>query len=146
MSEHVFSDPNAESERRILDDIEHPLIYDLALSEERQAVEKNPDAVVVHDIPLLAEVIDDIPMRFDHIVTVEAPEQTRGTYDAHLSEEAQAKARIAHQPTRAARESIADAVIDSSQDVEHMFDCVDRLMEQWRKGSETEPWDSTLNE
>ena len=51
MSEHVFSDPNAESERRILDDIEHPLIYDLALSEERQAVEKNPDAVVVHDIP-----------------------------------------------------------------------------------------------
>lgn len=44
MSEHVFSDPNAESERRILDDIEHPLIYDLALSEERQAVEKNPDA------------------------------------------------------------------------------------------------------
>ena len=24
MSEHVFSDPNAESERRILDDIEHP--------------------------------------------------------------------------------------------------------------------------
>lgn len=68
MSEHVFSDPNAESERRILDDIEHPLIYDLALSEERQAVERIR-AVVVHDIPLLAEVIDDIPMRFDHIVT-----------------------------------------------------------------------------
>ena len=75
--------PNPE--RRILDDIEHPLIYDLALSEGTdQAVEKNPDAVVVHDIPLLAEVIDDIPMRFDHIVTVEAPEQTRvETYDAH---------------------------------------------------------------
>ena len=121
MSEHVFSDPNAESERRILDDIEHPLIYDLALSEERQAVEKNPDAVVVHDIPLLAEVIDDIPMRVERMM------RTRGM------SEAQAKARIAHQPTRAARESIADAVIDSSQDVEHMFDCVDRLMEQWRK-------------
>ncbi|EDN83053.1 Dephospho-CoA kinase [Bifidobacterium adolescentis L2-32] len=135
MSEHVFSDPNAESERRILDDIEHPLIYDLALSEERQAVEKNPDAVVVHDIPLLAEVIDDIPMRFDHIVTVEAPEQTRveRMMRTRGMSEAQAKARIAHQPTRAARESIADAVIDSSQDVEHMFDCVDRLMEQWRK-------------
>ena len=100
MSEHVFSDPNAESERRILDDIEHPLIYDLALSEERQAVEKNPDAVVVHDIPLLAEVIDDIPMRFDHIVTVEAPEQTRveRMMRTRGMSEAQAKARIAHQP------------------------------------------------
>ena len=134
--EHFGPDAmNAESERRILDDIEHPLIYDLALSEERQAVEKNPDAVVVHDIPLLAEVIDDIPMRFDHIVTVEAPEQTRveRMMRTRGMSEAQAKARIAHQPTRAARESIADAVIDSSQDVEHMFDCVDRLMEQWRK-------------
>ena len=126
MSEHVFSDPNAESERRILDDIEHPLIYDLALSEERQAVEKNPDAVVVHDIPLLAEVIDDIPMRFDHIVTVEAPEQTRVERMMRTRGMSEAQAR-------AARESIADAVIDSSQDVEHMFDCVDRLMEQWRK-------------
>ena len=74
----------------------------------------------------------------DYVVlarTVEAPEQTRveRMMRTRGMSEAQAKARIAHQPTRAARESIADAVIDSSQDVEHMFDCVDRLMEQWRK-------------
>ena len=57
--------------------IEHPLIYELAVQLEHEAVEVDCQAVVVHDIPLLAEVIDSIPFEFDHIVTVEAPEQVR---------------------------------------------------------------------
>lgn len=77
MAEHVFSGADAERKRKMLDGIEHPLIYELAVQLEHEAVEVDCQAVVVHDIPLLAEVIDSIPFEFDHIVTVEAPEQVR---------------------------------------------------------------------
>ena len=134
IARHVFSGPNAESERRALDDIEHPLIYELASETERHALAVDSDTVVVHDIPLLAEVMDDLPFRFDHIITVEAPENVRVERMIHnrgMSEQ-QALDRIAHQPSRKKREEIADVVVDSSQPMEHMFEYVDTLMRQWR--------------
>ena len=71
LAERVFG-RDAAPER--LDDIEHPLIYAEAARMER----RNPGAkVIVHDVPLLTEVIRSIPFQFDHIVTVEAPEQMR---------------------------------------------------------------------
>ena len=134
VAQHVFSGPNAESERRALDGIEHPLIYELASETERHALADNSDAIVVHDIPLLAEVMDDLPFRFDHVITVEAPESVRVERMVHTRgmSEVQALDRIAHQPSRERREEIADAVIDSSQSMERMFEYVDTLMRQWR--------------
>ena len=44
----------------------------------------------------------------------------------------QAEDRIRHQSSRAQREAIADAVIDSEQPFEQMFDAVDMLVAQWR--------------
>ena len=134
VAQHVFSGPNAESESQALDGIEHPLIYELASETERHALADNSDAIVVHDIPLLAEVMDDLPFRFDHVITVEAPESVRVERMVRTRgmSEAQALDRIAHQPSRERREEIADAVIDSSQSMERMFEYVDTLMRQWR--------------
>ena len=134
VAQHVFSGPNAESERRALDEIEHPLIYELAAEAETRALAIDPNAIVVHDIPLLAEVMDDLPFRFDHIITVEAPDDVRVkrmTRTRGMSER-QALDRIAHQPSREKRKEIADAVVESSQSMERMFEYVDTLMRQWR--------------
>ena len=115
-------------------DIEHPLIYQLALRREREAMAANPQAVIVHDVPLLAEVIDDMPVRFDHIVAVEAPEDMRVRRmmaTRNMSEE-QAWARVGHQSSAQERMAIADVVIDATHNIERMFEDVDRLYAQWR--------------
>ncbi|WP_236034376.1 dephospho-CoA kinase [Bifidobacterium saguinibicoloris] len=148
MAAHVFGAEAAPGARERLDAIEHPIIYDEARRWEEHAVAAARDVaresgerpiVVVHDVPLLAEVIDDIPFRFDHIVTVEAPEATRIARMERTRgmTRGQAEARIRHQSTRAEREAIADTVIDSTQPIERMFDEVDRLYAAWsaeRKG------------
>ena len=89
--------------------------------------------MVVHDVPLLAEVLDAMPMRFDHIVTVEAPEQVR--VDRMVSTRGMTRddalARIRHQSSPEQRRVIADAVIDSTQPMGRMLEAVDALYEQW---------------
>lgn len=134
MAEHVFSGADAERKRKMLDGIEHPLIYALAVQLEHEAVEADCQAVVVHDIPLLAEVIDSIPFEFDHIVTVEAPEQVRVSrmMTTRGMSESQAWNRVNHQSSVEQRLAIADEVIDSTQPLEQMFEHIDMLMKQWR--------------
>ena len=46
MAEHVFSGSDAERKRKMLDGIEHPLIYELAVQLEHEAVEADCQAVV----------------------------------------------------------------------------------------------------
>ena len=125
---------DAERKRKMLDGIEHPLIYELAVQLEHEAVEADCQAVVVHDIPLLAEVIDSIPFEFDHIVTVEAPEQVRVSrmMATRGMSESQAWNRVNHQSSAEQRLAIADEIIDSTQPLEQMFDHIDMLMKQWR--------------
>ena len=91
-------------------------------------------AVVVHDIPLLAEVIGNIPFEFDHIVTVEAPEQVRVSrmMATRGMSENQAWNRVIHQSSMEQRLAIADEVIDSTQPLEQMFEHIDMLMKRWR--------------
>ncbi|WP_348519422.1 dephospho-CoA kinase [Bifidobacterium sp. ESL0704] len=93
-----------------------------------------PNPVIVHDVPLLAEVIDTIPFTFDHILTVEAPEETRirRMMATRAMSREQAVGRIRHQSSRAQREAIADVVIDSTQTIEQMFERLDMLFAQWQ--------------
>lgn len=130
----VFQAPMRKRKRKMLDGIEHPLIYELAVQLEHEAVEADCQAVVVHDIPLLAEVIDGIPFEFDHIVTVEAPEQVRVSrmMATRGMSESQAWNRVNHQSSAEQRLAIADEIIDSTQPLEQMFEHDDMLMKQWR--------------
>lgn len=130
LAEHVFGRQAEPGARERLDAIEHPLIY----REAARLENAHPEArVVVHDIPLLAEVIDEIPFAFSHIVTVEASEAERiermvNTRDMSRQ---QALDRIRHQSTQAQRQTIADTIIDSAQPMVTMLQAVDRLYEQW---------------
>lgn len=141
MAEHVFGAEAATDARERLDAIEHPLIYDEArwqevnavMAAERRGGEGDRTLVVVHDIPLLAEVIESMPFGFDHVVTVEAPEETRiaRMEQTRGMTREQAEDRIRHQSTPEERRKIADAVIDSTQPLEQMFAQVDRLYAGW---------------
>ena len=123
---HVFGPDAAPGARERLDAIEHPLIYAEAARVERA----HPEArIIVHDVPLLAEVIDEIPFRFDHVITVEAPVETRieRMIATRGMTRVEAEARIRSQPSRERREAIADIVIDSTLPVDAMMAEVDRF-------------------
>lgn len=132
LAERVFGAAAAPGARERLDAIEHPLIY----AEAKRIEEAHPRAVlVVHDVPLLAEVLanGDIPFAFDHIITVEAPvgERIRRMMDERGMTRGQAEDRIRHQSTRAEREAIADVVIDTTRPIEQTYECLDRLVGRW---------------
>ena len=132
LAQRVFSGPDRQALER-LDTIEHPLIYAKAQQADAEAASQDDTAVIVHDIPLLADVIDDVPFTFDHVVTVEAPQQVRieRMIRTRGMSGTQAKARIDSQSPQAARLAIADIVVDSDTDRASMLARVDRLYAQW---------------
>ncbi len=104
----VFADP---ARRAALNAIVHPLVR--SRSDEIVAG-LPPDAVVVHDIPLLVE--NGMASRFDLVVVVDAPDEVqveRLVRDRGLEPD-DARARIAAQATREQRRAVADFVIDNS--------------------------------
>jgi len=106
----VFADPHR---RATLNAIVHPYVRrrSMELAEAAPA-----DAVVVHVIPLLVEngLTDH-----DLIVVVDAQEETqlRRLLEGRGMDEADARARIAAQATRAQRRAAADVVIDNDGDL-----------------------------
>jgi dephospho-CoA kinase len=104
----VFADPDA---RKRLEAIIHPLVHRRSAELEAQAPS---DAVVVHDIPLLAEV--GRAGSFDAVVVVDAPVElqvARMVEDRGWTRE-EAESRIAAQVTRADRLAIATHVVDNT--------------------------------
>jgi dephospho-CoA kinase len=103
----VFADPERLA---VLNDIVHPLVR--ARSEELQAAAA-PDAVVVHDVPLLTE--NGLAPLYDVIVVVEASTGTRLERLVRLRgmTESEARARMTAQATPEQRRAIADYVIDN---------------------------------
>lgn len=71
LRERVFQDPAALTD---LNDIVHPEVQRLRLA-HMEAARLRGDRIVVHDIPLLFEVLD--PSEFDAIVLVDAPAPLR---------------------------------------------------------------------
>ena len=117
----VFADPEA---RRDLEGIVHPAVRARAAAIEADA---DPDAVIVHVIPLLVETGQQAD--YDVLVVVDVdPErqlqrlQQRSGLDAEA-----ASARIAAQASRAARLAVADVVLHNDAGIEDLADQVDRL-------------------
>jgi dephospho-CoA kinase len=122
----VFGDP-AKLEQ--LNDITHPAIWRRAKELFDEAGAANPDAVVVYDVPLLAEASEKRPMRFDFIVVVDAPIETRieRMVDLRGMSRADAERRVRAQATDEERATLADAIIDSGGTIEHTLAQVDAL-------------------
>jgi dephospho-CoA kinase len=110
----VFGDEAALGK---LNAIVHPLVRrHMAEAEERAIREGGDEAVIVHDIPLLAEGGQSRSAGFDLVIVVDVPPEVqlaRLTADRGMKEE-DAAARMAAQATREQRLAIADIVIDNS--------------------------------
>ncbi len=116
----VFGDPEA---RARLDGIVHPLVRARATE---LAAGAPPDAVVVHDVPLLAETGQ--ASSYDLVVVVEADPETRiGRLVQRGLTAEDARARIAVQATDEERRAIADVLLDNSGSPDELAAQVDRL-------------------
>lgn len=109
----VFADPEALAR---LNSITHPLIREWVSDREADALRAaGPGAVVVHDVPLLAEGLRTSP-DFDVVIVVDVPAELqleRLTGQRGMTAD-QAAARMAAQATREQRLAIAGIVIDNS--------------------------------
>ena len=118
----VFGDDPA---RKRLEAIIHPRVRARAAEIEAEA---GPDAVVVHDIPLLVETGQ--ADRFDAVVVVDVPpdvQLARLTGVRGMTAD-EAEARIRSQASREDRLAVADHVVDNTGD---LADLDDRVAELW---------------
>ena len=152
IAKHVFgnSDESCEN-RKKLESLIHPAIYDCAktleseyksdyrsecdrkISKEDCCERAYLSSIIVHDIPLLAQVIDSIPFSFDYIITVEAPKDVRIARmirERKMSKN-QAEQRINNQVEEIERKKIADFVVDSTKPMEVMLKSVDSKIKTW---------------
>ncbi|WP_042383743.1 dephospho-CoA kinase [Streptacidiphilus melanogenes] len=120
----VFADP---ARLAALNAIVHPLVGRRSAELEAAA---GPDAVVVHDVPLLAE--NGLAPLYDVVVVVDAADETRVRRLVELRgmAEADARARMAAQATREARLAVADLVIDNDGPLERL---APQVREVWEK-------------
>jgi len=129
LGEIVFGDPvKLESLNRIV----HPLVGRRMTELERAA---GQDAVVVHDVPLLAE--NDLAAGYDLVVVVDTPEDVqvdRLTRKRGMTAE-QAQARMAAQASREKRLAIADFVVDNSGSLAELDRQVGDLWTELRRRS-----------
>jgi dephospho-CoA kinase len=127
-----------QTKRDALDDIIHPMVFDEAMSQERdyllspEVVSASPSErfLVFHEIPLLVE--SHSQGYFDRIITVEAPPRIRMNRLVELRgmSLADAATRIDSQASEDERRSAAQNVIDSTQPIELMFEQVDKIIQE----------------
>ena len=107
----VFGDDEA---RRDLEAITHPAIND---EFSRRVVEAPSDAIVVLDVPLLAESEQARKRPYQTVVVVEAPRNVRlERLEARGVDRADAEARMAAQAGDEERRKIATHVVDNARD------------------------------
>lgn len=127
LGEIVFADSGLLGK---LNAIVHPLVAERMLEIERAAP---PDAVVVHDVPLLAE--NRLADRYDVVVVVDVPggvQLDRLTRLRGMPED-QARARLGAQASRAQRLAVADIVVDNSGPLADLDAQVKGLWEELRR-------------
>ncbi|MEU8551070.1 dephospho-CoA kinase [Streptomyces roseoverticillatus] len=125
----VFADPDRLA---ALNAVVHPLVR--ARSAELEAAVA-PDAVVVHDVPLLAE--NGLAPLYDLVVVVDAGTETRLDRLVRLRgmTPEEARARMTAQATREARLAVADIVIDNDGPLEALEPQVAKVWQQLRERS-----------
>lgn len=129
----VFADPDA---RARLNAIVHPAVAAESAARFAAAFAADPAAVVVYDVPLLAEA--RAGDAWDLVVVADAPADLRAERLVALRgfRREDAVARIAAQVDDAARRAMADVVIDTSGSVEDTTAQTDAL---WRRLASDRP-------
>jgi len=118
----AFATPEATA---ALNAITHPAVGAEFL---RRMQEAPPDAVVVCDVPLLAESDEARSRGYEHVIVVEAPRALRlDRLEVRGVPRPDAEARMANQATDAERRALATWVVDNSGDLEHLERQVDDI-------------------
>ena len=129
----IFTDPAA---RLALNAITHPAVWKRARELFAEAESADPDAVVVYDVPLLAEAAADRPITFDLVVVVDARAETRLKRLVELRglSEDEARHRISSQASDAERLALADVVVESDGSLAETLAQADALYARVRAG------------
>ncbi|MCK2218022.1 dephospho-CoA kinase [Actinomadura sp. ATCC 31491] len=121
----------ADSEKlAALNGIVHPLVGERVAALQAEAPD---DAVVVYDVPLLAE--NKLAPMYDVVIVVDAADEVRIRRLAEFRgmAEADAKARIAAQASREDRLAVADVVIPNEGTLEELDGRVRDVWDQLRR-------------
>ncbi|BDZ47015.1 dephospho-CoA kinase [Naasia aerilata] len=120
----VFADAEA---RERLNSIVHPEVGRLSRARFGDALAADPGAIVVYDVPLLAEARGAV--EFDRVVVVHAPaeERIRRMVEFRGMAEDEARRRVSAQATDEERLAMADDVIDASGTLEQTLQQADAL-------------------
>lgn len=115
-----------------LNEIMHPRVRALTSERIALAAEADPSAIIVYDVPLLAETKTEPGTgahRFDSVVVVHADRETRiqRMIEQRGMARREAELRIDAQATDAERLAIADVVIENTGSIEDLEAQVDRL-------------------
>lgn len=126
LGEIVFADARALAD---LNAIVHPEVRSIARRRIAEIVRRDPDAVVVYDVPLLVEAGVQLP--WDLVVVAEAPAETRVERLVALRGMSREEAlrRVANQAGDEERRAVADVVIDTGGTEGRTLEQVDAL---WR--------------
>ena len=113
-----------------LNAIVHPAVRDESHRRFRDALSRTPDAIVVYDVPLLAEARGT--GEWDLVVVAHAPAEQRvqRLIEQRGFAETDARARIAAQAGDEERLALADVVIDTAGDLDATRRQVDELWER----------------
>jgi len=124
LGEIVFADPRRRAE---LNAIVHPLVRAWMQEAEHAAVQTDGDAIVVHDVPLLAESRGQAG--FDPVIVVDVPPELQLERLVRLRgmPAERARARMAAQASREQRLAVADIVIDNSGSLEDLDGRIDEV-------------------
>ncbi|HET9897247.1 MAG TPA: dephospho-CoA kinase [Streptosporangiaceae bacterium] len=139
LGEIVFADAGRLAR---LNSIVHPLVGQRMAELEASATAADaaaqldsaePEAIVVHDVPLIAE--NNLASGYDVVVVVDVAEAIQLDRLTRLRgmDAEQAQARMAAQATRAARLAIADVVIDNSGSLSDLDSQVGDLWSELRR-------------
>ena len=120
----IFDDDVA---RRDLESIVHPAIGREFLKRRELAYSRDPNAIVVYDIPLLVETRR--AEEFDVVVVLKCDEgvRNRRLVESRGMTPEDAASRIAAQATEAERLAVADFVIDTEGSLPHTLEQVDAV-------------------
>jgi dephospho-CoA kinase len=120
----IFKD---EGLRKELGRLLHPLIMEEMQKRTRNALAKNPHAIVIWDVPLLIE--ENLTQFVEKVIVVYVPEsvQLQRLMKRNALSEEEARERIAAQLSIEEKKRVADIVIDNSDSLEMTERQVDQL-------------------
>jgi dephospho-CoA kinase len=119
---------SGEENRKLLENILHPLIQQLALEKV-----EGLSGVIVYTIPLFVE--SNSKLKFDKVVTISCDEAVRvkRLVESRGMSEGEAISRISAQASDAQREAVSDIVIDSNCTMAELVSRADSVFETFKE-------------